>query len=121
MSSILPARTLHIYAILSLLLFMIFELLKYHEFTVHNLITNYLNDFLVLPMVATLCLRAVWLIKNDKNIRLKGWSVFSLVAMYSFYFEYYLPQHAARYTSDVWDIVCYMCGGILFYVLQKAP
>jgi hypothetical protein len=72
-------------------------------------------------MVATLCLHGVWLVKKDKAIRLNLFSIFSLVAMYSIYFEYYLPQQSHRYTGDVLDVVCYICGGIVFYLLQKMP
>jgi hypothetical protein len=116
-----PARTLHIYVFISLLLFIGVELLKYLNFDLPNLLINHLNDFLTLPMVATPCLHAVWLIKKDKSIRLSMLSIFSLVVLYSFYFEYYLPIYVPRYTGDLWDVFCYLSGGILFYVLQKAP
>lgn len=79
----------------------------------------YLNDFLVIPMVGIVCLHGVWLIKNDRTIRLNAFTVFSLVMMYSVFFEYYLPQQSGRYTADVFDVVCYVLGGVVFVILQK--
>lgn len=72
-------------------------------------------------MVATLCLHGVWLIKKDKTIRLDIFTILSLVALFSIYFEYYLPKQSYRYTGDIWDVVCYGLGGIIFYLLQKRP
>lgn len=70
-------------------------------------------------MVATLGLHTAWFSKKDKSIRIDLFTIISLVLLYSVVFEYYLPKQSYRYTGDVWDVVCYALGGIVFYILQK--
>lgn len=115
----LPLRSLHIYVALSLLLFSMVQSLKIFSIPAPQWIFSYLNDFLVIPIVACICLNIIWILKKDKAIRLNGFTIISLVLLYSIYFEYYLPQQSTRYTGDIWDVVCYASGGLVFYILQR--
>ena len=63
----------------------------------------------------------IWAIKKDRTIRLNIFTIISLVALFSLYFEFYLPKQSTRYTGDLWDVVCYFLGGMLFYFLQNIP
>lgn len=110
---------LHLYVLLSLVVFLCVQSLKSFLVPGPNWIFHHLNDFLAIPIVAILCLHGVWFIKKDNNIRLNIFTILSLVALFSFIFEYYLPQQSYRYTGDVWDVVCYFLGGAVFYFLQK--
>lgn len=115
----MPLKTLHWYVLLSLIIFLVVQISKFLSLAAPNWIFHYLNDFLVIPMVATLGLHAVWLIKKDKSIRLNIFTILSLVILFSVLFEYYLPKQSYQYTADIWDVVCYFMGGIVFYILQK--
>ncbi|WP_164905144.1 hypothetical protein [Aequorivita ciconiae] len=115
----IPLRILHLYVLLSLVLFLCIQSWKYFSGIPSNWVFHYLNDFLAIPIVATVCLNVVWLIRNDYSLRLNLFTVLSLVALFSVFFEYYLPQQSHRYTGDVWDVVCYFLGGVVFYSLQK--
>ena len=115
----LPLKTLHFYLLLSLIAFISIQVLKYNFFSNPNWIFNYVNDFLTIPLVATVCLYSVWFIRKDVSIRLNWLTILSLVVLYSFVFEFYLPRQSHRYTADIWDIVCYSLGGLVFYLLQK--
>ena len=115
----LPLKLLHGYVFLSLVVFLSVQSLKFFSITGPNWVFHHLNDFLVIPMVATLSLHGVWLVKKDYTIRLNLFAIFSLVALSSFYFEYYLPQQTYRYTGDYWDVLCYFLGGTVFYCFQK--
>lgn len=115
----LPLRLLHAYVLLSFGAFLTVQSLKFLSISGPNWIFHHLNDFLLIPMVATLGLHVVWLLKKDRTIRLNGFTILSLVVLFSVVFEYYLPQQDARYTADVWDVVCYSLGGLVFYMLQK--
>ncbi|WP_299390549.1 hypothetical protein [uncultured Gelidibacter sp.] len=119
MMSSLPLKFLRTYFLLSLLVFLGVQSLKYFSIASPDWIIHHLNDFLVIPMVATLGLHAVWVIKKDDTIRLNLLTIFSLVALFSIVFEYYLPQHSYRYTGDCWDVFAYVLGGCVFFVLQK--
>lgn len=114
-------KTLHIYVGISLILFLTVESMRFFNIGAPNWIFHYLNDFLVMPIVGLICLYAVWWVKRDRSIRLDVFSILTLVIIYSFYFEWYLPKHVERYTADVLDVVCYAAGGVVFYVLQKLP
>lgn len=114
-----PLKWLHRYFLLSLLIFGMVQLLKYFSISAPNWIFFYLNDFLTIPIVATICLHAAWFLKKDKSIRLNIFTIASLVILYSVYFEAYLPSVSVRYTADFWDVVCYFLGGLVFWVLQK--
>ncbi|MGB3342987.1 MAG: hypothetical protein WBA61_03665 [Aequorivita sp.] len=115
----LPLKILHGYVLLSLVVFLCVQCLKYFSVVGPNWVFNHLNDFLAIPIIATICLHGVWLIKKNNTIRLNIFTILSLVALYSIFFEYHLPKQSYRYTGDIWDIVCYFLGGTVFYFLQK--
>lgn len=115
----LPLKILHGYGLLSLIIFLIVQSLKHFKIPAPKWIFYYLNDFLVIPMVAIVCLHGVWLIKKDRTLRLDGFSIFSLAGMYSIYFEYLLPQQSSCYTGDIVDVACYFLGGLVFLGLQR--
>ena len=115
----LSLKTLHLYVFLSLVVFLCVQSLKAFSVVGPNWIFHHLNDFLTIPMVGALCLHGAWFIKKDYSIRLNIFTILSIVALYSLFFEYYLPQHSYRYTGDIWDVVCYFLGGVVFYFLQK--
>ena len=115
----LPLKPLHGYGLLSLLLFLGVQFLKLYAIGGPDWIFHHLNDFLVIPLVAIACLHGVWSIKKDPTIRLNGFTILSLVVLFSFFFEYYLPQQSHRYTGDIWDVVCYFLGGLVFYFFQR--
>ncbi|WP_310992038.1 hypothetical protein [Aequorivita marina] len=115
----LPLKLLHAAVFLFLLVFLGVQGLKYFSLAKPNWVFHHLNDFLAIPIVATLCLHGVWLLKKDRTIRLDVFTILSLVVFFSIAFEYYLPQQSYRYTGDVWDVVSYFLGGAVFYVLQQ--
>lgn len=97
------------------------EVFRICEISAPNWIFFYLNDFLVIPIVGFICLHVFWFLKKDKTIRINTFLIFTLVVIYSVYFEVYLPKYSERYTADFWDVICYILGGITFYILQKLP
>lgn len=113
-----PLRTLHVYVLISVGVFLLVQSFKFFSVPAPKWIFHYLNDFLVIPIVATLGLHLVWVIKKDITLRINWFTVLSLVVLYSLFFEYYLPKTSPRYTSDIYDVVCYGLGGVVFYVLQ---
>ena len=115
----LPLKRLHLYVLLSFAAFMVVQTLKFFAITGPNWIFHHLNDFLAIPIIATIALHGVWIIKKDRTLRINGFTILSLVVLFSVVFEYYLPQEDDRYTGDVWDVVCYGLGGMIFYIFQK--
>lgn len=104
--------------ILFLLIFIGIQASYYFEIMLPRWIRFYVNDFLCMPIVLTICFEVVHLIKRDSNIRLSLFSILSLTVLYSLYFEVYLPKVTLRYTADILDVLMYLSGSLLFYFLQ---
>lgn len=83
------------------------------------IIQNYVNDFLVVPIVLTICLIVVRWLKNDENYQFSIYICIYIAVLYAFIFEYILPQFHQRYTADYIDVLLYVLGGFLFYKLQN--
>lgn len=114
-----PLIWLQAYFVLSLLIFGMVQLLKYFSADAPDWVFFYLNDFITIPLVLTVCLYGIRFLKKDRTIRLGVLSISSMVTLYSIYFEFYLPSISDRYTGDMLDVLCYLAGGIIFYFLQK--
>lgn len=81
-------------------------------------INNYLNDILSIPLTLCIILATVRLWKGSVY-RLSNLHIGSIVVYFSLYFEVYLPQHNFRYTADIFDLLCYVIGAVIFYLLQE--
>ena len=111
-------RILYLSFVVFILTFFLFETLKFLSVPVPEWMTSYLNDFLCMPIVFTICLMAVHKIKNDTSYRLRLPLIISLTAFYAIYFETILPEISKRYTGDLLDVVIYFFGAALFYFIQ---
>ena len=79
---------------------------------------SYLDDLLCFPIVLTLGLAAYrW---QWPNYRLTLRHMLPVFLVYSFYFEVYLPKTSSNYTSDLVDVLMYLCGLAIFgYFINK--
>lgn len=82
-------------------------------------IENYGTDLLCMPIILTLVLVGVRLIKKDDQLVLPLFSILIITIFWSVYFEYYLPQKSDGHTADIWDVVMYTTGSVAFIVWQK--
>ena len=82
-------------------------------------INNYVNDFLILPLVLSICLVVVRKLKRDATLQLSLPLILAVTLFYCIYFEWYLPQHHPRYTGDWVDCLLYFSGSFLFYALHN--
>ena len=72
-----------------------------------------------MPVVLGICLSIIRRFSKNELLRISLFSAFSLAALYSVYFELYLPEVTARYTSDIMDVLLYFAGAIIFWFVQK--
>lgn len=79
----------------------------------------YVNDFLIVPIVLSICLYVLRWSKGNEKYCIPIWGVLYISLFYSLVFEFFLPQTNIRYTSDIIDVVLYFVSGFLFYQLQK--
>src|SRR5690606_39704458 len=76
-------KTLYAFFIFSCLTFFTILTLQYLQTDLPNWIQFYVNDFLCMPVVLTICLTVVHYIKKDFSIRLSLFTVLSLTIIYS--------------------------------------
>ncbi|CAL2075702.1 conserved membrane protein of unknown function [Tenacibaculum sp. 190524A02b] len=84
-----------------------------------KIVRFYVNDFLIIPIVLTICLFVIRGIKGEKTYKIPIAFILYVCIMYSIFFEYYLPTFHSRYTRDYVDVTLYFIGGVVFYLLQK--
>jgi hypothetical protein len=111
-------KILYISFTIFVLTFISFEILKFFGIPLPGWTTSYLNDFLCMPIVLTICLKAVHIIKKNTSITLSLPLILILTSFYAVYFELILPQISVRYTADFLDVLIYFSGTFLFYFLQ---
>ena len=83
------------------------------------IVNNYVNDFLIIPIVLIVSLYVLRWSRNDANYQISIGAILYLCSFYAVIFEYVLPKFHPRYTADIIDVVLYFMGGIIFYYLQK--
>lgn len=98
--------------------FSIFGLQKYGVI-LPQILHNYTNDLLCLPLVLGAISFVIRRLKNDQNFRFPFIIVLAFALYYSLYFEYYLPQYNPRYTADWIDVSLYFMGACAFYYFEK--
>lgn len=87
--------------------------------TLPSLIDHYVNDFLCLPIVLGLISFVIRWLKKDAKYRFPfAFNIF-MASYYSFYFEYYLPKHNLRYTTDWIDVLLYFSGALTYFFYEK--
>ena len=80
-------------------------------------VNNHLNDLLIVP-INLFAVQLLWGILTGTTVFLRFSIVASSVLFYSIFFEFILPQFNSRYTADWWDVLCYLSGGLLFWLYQ---
>ena len=81
--------------------------------------SSYLNDLLCLPIILSICFFIIRSFSKNKDLQISLFSAFSLAALYSTYFEIYLPEVTKRYTPDVVDALLYFLGALIYWLVQR--
>ncbi|MGB6152945.1 MAG: hypothetical protein WBG48_13265, partial [Pricia sp.] len=89
------------------------------EVQLHPIISNYLNDFLCMPIVLSIAQYMVRKIKSNDQLQLPLSLILMVSIGYAVYFEYYLPQVHTRYTADPLDVTLYFMGAAFFYLMER--
>jgi hypothetical protein len=83
-----------------------------------TLMHNYINDVLYIPIVAFLIQKVIQIMQSKPKFRLSWYHLLYLVIFNSLYFEWYLPQINARYTADLFDVLAYTLGALIFWLIN---
>jgi hypothetical protein len=89
--------------------------LSHHQLT---FLSCYLDDLLCLPLVFSTWQFFFKMFTGD-DYHFSFFKITWTAAYFSFAMEWLLPQFSQRYTRDLWDVVMYFAGGMLFYVFAQ--
>jgi hypothetical protein len=88
----------------------------------HWLPDSYLDDLLCLPVVLTLALAFMRLVKGRPNYQLSFYMVSFAVLQVVVVFEFLLPRWSDTYHGDAWDVPVYIAGAaIWWFTVNRAP
>ncbi len=105
--------------IFCLLFFVCNQILQFIYEELPVFFTSYADDLLVVPFTLGLVLIVVRWIKKESEVQLPFYLVVICVVVFSVYFEFYLPYQDERFTSDLVDALCYLIGGVFFYLAMN--
>jgi hypothetical protein len=54
---------------------------------------------------------------SNRNLEIGILHVFVAILYFTIVFEFWMPSISKNYTADYWDIVCYLIGGIIYWIL----
>lgn len=94
-------------------------ILQWQEVNLPYIIRNHLNNLLCMPVVLTTCLALLQLIKKNYHLTMPIFVITSVTLYYILFFEWYLPKVNPRYTADLIDVLLYISGTVIFYIMQN--
>lgn len=114
-------RLFHPLFLLSVSLYIGVRLWRLSEFSIPSSINGYVTDLVCMPIILTLCLIGVRVLKKVPHYELNAVQIFSMTAFYAILFEYYLPSSNSIYTADFFDVIAYFTGATIYYfVFQQS-
>lgn len=93
-------------------------ILQHYNIKLPKIINNYLNDFLLLPMVLKICQSLLRYVKSHQYLKLPYTFCFFIALTYSIFFEIMVPEYSIRYTADFWDVIAYFLGLLFFFLIE---
>ena len=93
-------------------------LAKFYKLS-NSWVTNYLADFLCIPIVLYISRALIRWLKKMKYFQFSFFQILFASVYFSFLFEVILPQFNDKYTADYIDAFMYLAGGGLYYGLTK--
>lgn len=105
------------YFVLSILAYTFVRLSRRNNYDLPEFVNSYLTDFLCMPIILTLCLVGVRWIKRVPEFRLTLPMIFGMTAFYAVLFEWILPLRSPIYSADIFDVLMYFLGALLFWLV----
>ena len=109
----------HPFFFISALIATLIYLAQRFQVSLPDWINFYVNDFLCMPIVLSLCLAIIRHLKQTENLYVPLLAVLGLTTYFALYFEWFMPQISTRYTADIIDVGLYYLGAMLFFKVQK--
>jgi hypothetical protein len=95
-------------------IYVVLIVVKYFQIPVNQYVSSYFADLLCLPILLSLATFFLQKVRLDEHFQLTIKMIFFVWLYVSIVFEVILPHFSTRYTADIWDVVAYSIGGIVF-------
>ena len=82
-------------------------------------IKKHLTDLICLPIILTICLVGVRVIKRLPNYTLTPFMIISMTVFYAVLFEYLAPLNNPNQIGDWIDALVYCIGGVGYLFIQR--
>ena len=106
------------YFITFLFLALLTYMLQKFQVVLPEIVNNYLNDFLCIPIVLKSGQYIIQYIKSDFNLKIPYALQITVTVFYAIFFEVIVPIFNDRYTGDSLDVVAYFSGLIVYQLLE---
>ncbi len=81
---------------------------------------NYGDDLIAVPFIASIVLITENRLVYKNNNRMHNfYHLLFIFFVLSILFEFILPRYDSKYTTDYWDILCYIFGLIVYYLMKR--
>lgn len=115
-----PLKSLLVLAGISALIYVLNRFLIVPSLLEPGLFSNYVGDFLALPVYLPLSLLlSVKLGIVHQNYTFNFYHILGAVLVFSVLFEGLIPVVHDTAISDPWDIMAYLMGGIVVYIVSR--
>jgi len=102
---------------ISTLLFLTHQFLQWGLGVHIPFIDSYIDPFLAMPI---LLLMLDWEMEFFRTRpKLNEMELLASFIIFSVIFEWFFPYLSADFTGDVWDIIAYFLGGLLYYLSRQ--
>lgn len=105
--------------VVSCFLYVMLLLFKKGNLLNNTLIQQHLADVLCLPILLSISLVIMRLVSQNENLQLSKIKIFVAFLYVSLLFEVLLPYFFTAYIADIWDVVAYGTGGIIFFINNR--
>lgn len=96
-------------------IFFLNQSLESLEFS-HFLLRGYLDDLVVVPIILSIAVSLMRMVYKNENLKLDLGMIITSVVLLAILFELILPLYSPVYTNDLYDILCYTFGGVIYRV-----
>lgn len=103
------------YFLLALFIYLTLKLFQALGIVFPDFIQFYLADLLCMPVILTLCLVGVRIIKRVPEFKLTAVMILGMTLFYALFFEWYLPKMNHQYTADYLDAIMYFIGAGIYW------
>lgn len=107
----------HPLIVIGVFLYASVHILRSFRIYIPHFINGYLTDIICIPIVLTLCITTIRLVKKDPNYWPTAEATLSLTFLFCILFELILPKINSVFTSDPGDILSYFIGLFIYYML----